>query len=271
MGLTIETVRFGEGEVFSGYAAYPSRAELPLPAIVVVQEAWGVDAHIEDVTRRFAQAGYVALAPDLFARNGVRPEALGKERITEFLAFFNTLPPNAWMDAQKRDLAIAALPKEKQPPIVETMTAIFSNTTNDAYLEPILAAASFLRDTYAASRGHKVGAIGFCMGGRLAARAACADPKLSAAVVCYGMSPPAELVEKIACPVLGLYGQNDARINQTVPAFQEAAKKHGKKLETFFFDGAGHAFFNDTRPTYNARAAREAFVEMLAFFDANLS
>ena len=271
MGLIIETVRFGEGKVFSGYAAYPDRAELPLPAVVVVQEAWGVDAHIEDVTRRFAKAGYVALAPDLFARDGVRPEPLRRERITEFLAFFNTLPPNAWMDAQKRDLAIAALPKEQQAPIAETGVAIFSNTSNDALVEPILAASTFLREAYAPSRGHKVGTIGFCMGGRLAARAACEDPQLAAAVICYGASPPAELVEKITCPMLGLYGQNDARINQTVPAFQEAAKKHKKKLETFFFDGAGHAFFNDTRPTYNARAAREAFVEMLAFFDANLS
>jgi len=271
MGLTIETVRYGAGDVFSAYVAYPDRAALPLPAIVVIQEAWGVDPHIEDVTRRFAQAGYVAFAPDLFATSGVRPEPLSRERIANFLQFFNALPPNVWMDQPKRDEALAALPEDKRAPLVETMTTIFSNTTNDAYLEPILAATEFCRGSYAPSRGQRVGAIGFCMGGRLSARTACADPKLAAAIVCYGMSPPEEMVEKIRCPVLGLYGKNDKRINDTVPAFQEAAKKHDKRLEAFFFEGAGHAFFNDTRPSYNVAAARESFVEMLAFFETNLT
>ncbi len=271
MGLSIETVRFGGNDVYSAYVAYPDRAALPLPAIIVIQEAWGVDPHIEDVTRRFAQAGYVACAPDLVARNGVRPEPLTRERVAEFLAFFNTLPPNVWMDPDKRAPHLAALPEDARARIDETQAAIFANVQNDSYLEPILAASEFLRTSYAPSRGSRVGTIGFCMGGRLSARAACADPKLAAAIVCYGASPPEELVEKIRCPVLGLYGKNDARVNATVPAFQDAAKKHAKSLETFFFEGAGHAFFNDTRPTYDVQAAREAFVEMLAFFEANLT
>jgi carboxymethylenebutenolidase len=270
MGLTIETVRYGAGGVFSAYAAYPDRAATPLPAIVVIQEAWGLSAHIEDVTRRFAQAGYVAFAPDLFAKNGARPEPLTRERITSFLDFFNKLPPGVWMDPAKRAAAMAELPEDERLRVDETMTTIFSNASSDAYLEPILAATEHLRTAYAPSRGAKVGAVGFCMGGRLSARTACDDPKLAGAVVFYGMSPPPELVAKIACPVLGLYGQTDARINESVPAFQEAAKKHGKQLECVTLEGAGHAFFNDTRPSYHVAAAREAFVRALSFFRTNL-
>jgi carboxymethylenebutenolidase len=270
MKLVTENVRYGKNDVYTAYAAYPEVAKRPMPAIVVIQEAWGVDAHIEDVTRRFAEAGYVAFAPDLFSENGVRPPPLGRERIRAFLDFFNALPPGAWMDPKKRDEALAKLPEERRGPTVETMTTIFSNTTNDAYLEPILAATEFLRTAYAPSRGAKVGTIGFCMGGRLSARAACADPKLAAAVVCYGMSPPAECVEKMACPVLGLYGKTDTRIGDTVPGFVEAAKKHGKKLECVFYEGAGHAFFNDTRPSYDVAAARQAFARALSFFAANV-
>jgi len=271
MGLTIDSVRFGKDDVFSGYAAYPDRAALPLPAIVVIQEAWGVDAHIEDVTRRFAHAGYVTFAPDVFARDGKRPAPLTKERITEFLTFFNTLPPAAWMDTAKRDAAIDGLSDEAQRArIRETLEAIFSGARSDAHLEPVLAATKFVRESYAPSRGKRVGTVGFCMGGRLSARAACADAELSAAVMCYGTSPPDELVGNIACPILALYGRNDTRINDTVPAFQEAAKKHGKQLECVFYEGAGHAFFNDTRPSYDVNAARAAFSRILAFFQATL-
>ena len=59
----------------SGYLAVPERAALPLPAVVVIQEIWGVDEHIQDVTRRIAAAGYAALAPDLWAEHGERPAA----------------------------------------------------------------------------------------------------------------------------------------------------------------------------------------------------
>ena len=62
-----ETARFGE---FSGYLVEHENLPAAAPAVIVIQEAWGLNAHIEDVTRRIAQAGYVALAPDIYARNG---------------------------------------------------------------------------------------------------------------------------------------------------------------------------------------------------------
>ena len=69
MALKTEWVRYGSR---SGYFAMPERAATPLPAVVVIQEIWGVEEHIEDVTRRIAAAGYAALAPDIFSENGER-------------------------------------------------------------------------------------------------------------------------------------------------------------------------------------------------------
>ena len=73
MAILTETISKPE---LTGYLARPERAQGPLPGVLVIQEAWGVDAHIEDVTRRFAAAGYLALAPDLFSEGGKRPAPL---------------------------------------------------------------------------------------------------------------------------------------------------------------------------------------------------
>src|SRR5512136_2965611 len=70
-----------------GYFAIPERAALPLPSVVVIQEIGGVNDNIEDITRRIAASGYAALAPDIYAANGERPEALRRERIDEAFAF----------------------------------------------------------------------------------------------------------------------------------------------------------------------------------------
>ena len=75
MAIKSEWVHYGDQ---IGYLARPERAAAPLPGVVVIQEAWGVNEQIEDVTRRIAAAGYLALAPDLFAVKGERPPALGR-------------------------------------------------------------------------------------------------------------------------------------------------------------------------------------------------
>ncbi len=86
------------------------------------------------------------------------------------------------------------------------------------------------------------------MGGARAGLLAAEEPRLSAAVVCYGASPPPEKAARIRCPVLGLYGAEDARILSGVPSFEEAMRRAGGRLETHVYPGAPHAFFNDTRP-----------------------
>ena len=91
MALNTEWVRYGAEGEWSGYFAAIDRAAAPLPGLILFQEAWGVDAHIEDVTRRFARAGYAVLAPDLFARHGQRRAGLERPRLAEAKALLNSL------------------------------------------------------------------------------------------------------------------------------------------------------------------------------------
>jgi len=84
--------------------------------------------------------------------------------------------------------------------------------------------------------------------------------------VSYGNAPSTGLVANIRCPVLAFYCGADQRINAGIPAFTQAMEQHGKRYEKHIFEGVMHAFFNDTRPPYDARAAREAFSRTLEFF-----
>ena len=106
MGIRGEWINYGEG---SGYFAKPERAMPPLPGVLVIQEIGGVNGQIEDVTRRIAAAGYAALAPDLYAVEGRRPEALTRERIAEAFGFGATLPPGTMFDPVTREAELAKL------------------------------------------------------------------------------------------------------------------------------------------------------------------
>ena len=263
MSLKTATVRYGsEPEV--GYLVYPERAAGPLPAVVVLQEAWGVDAHIEDVTRRFAGAGYAALAPDLYAHQGTRLPGLEDDRLAELQAFMNTAPPTVWMDAKARDEALASRPEAERARIRGSFEAMLGRLSNQSAMLPkVLQAVSFLREECDVTRGQKIASVGFCMGGGLSALLACHDSALAAAVVFYGSPPPADLVPRLACPVLGLFGSLDTRLVGLIPEFERAAKQAGKPVENVIYEGAHHAFFNDSRPTYDAKASRDAFLRTL--------
>ncbi len=272
MSLKTEWVRFGAGREHLGLCAWTQRAKAPQPAIVVIQEAWGVDGHIEDVTRRFAKAGYVALAPDLFAENGERPAHLSVLRMEGLKEFFGTLSPSVRSDAKAREQAIAALPEPRRSEVGESYAALFGSIMArlDGYVPKLVDAANYLRSEHPVSRGAKVGTVGYCMGGALSARLACADPGLGAAVIYYGNAPAAEQLAKIVCPVLGFYGGLDARVNAGLPDLVSAMEKHHKRFEHHVYEGAEHAFFNDTRPSYDARASRDAFARTLEFFRREL-
>jgi carboxymethylenebutenolidase len=272
MSFKTEWLRFGTSKQHSGFMVWPERSVAPVPGVVVIQEAWGVDAHIEDVTMRFAKAGYAALAPDLYAENGERPSHFSRERMDMLKEFINTLPPAAWGDPKAREEALSRLPEPRRSQVGESFGALFGAATArlDAFVPALVEAASFLRSDHPLTRGAKVGSIGFCMGGALSARLACADPKLGAAVIFYGNAPAVDQVPNIACPVLGHYGGLDARVNAGIADFSAAMSEHGKRFDHHVYEGAQHAFFNDDRPSYNAKASREAFARTLEFLRREL-
>ncbi|TDF92178.1 dienelactone hydrolase family protein [Paenibacillus piri] len=270
MGIKGEWVTFGEQEQYSGYLAQPEGGNVPAkPAVIVIQEIWGVDDHIRDVTGRFAQAGYAALAPDLFHRDGVKAPELQEDRIAAAKRFLDSVPPAAWRDPEARGKALSELPGSQGQAIGETLERIFAaGSQAPAHLELLAASAAYVRES--GSRPRSVAAVGFCLGGMLAARMAAGGAGLSAAVVFYGNLPQAEEVARVQCPMLGIFGELDTRITEQVPAFAAAMEQQGKRFDYRIYDGAPHAFANDTRASYRAEAAQDAFARTFNFLREHL-
>lgn len=226
-GLTVERVEYPDqdGETLMGYLARPENGE-PAPAVIVLQEWWGVDTHIQDVTNRFAQEGFVALAPDLY--KGV----------------VTTEPDEARKMVMELDMAEA--------------------------VNEIRQAISYLLDQEFVA-GERVGIVGFCMGGRLSLMTTLAEDRLGAAVAFYGSPIAPEEAASMQAPLLGLYGEQDGGIAVAdVQAMGEALTAAGIENEIIVYEGAEHAFFNDTRPSYNAAAAEDAWPRTLAWFRDHL-
>jgi carboxymethylenebutenolidase len=271
MAIRGEWIRYGEG---SGYLAKPERATAPLPGVLIIQEIGGVNGQIEDVTRRVAAAGYAALAPDLFALDGKRPEALTKERIAESFGFAATLPPGTMFDPATREVELAKLGEADRLRFRETFGQMFSFVAPErleSLMGPLVRGFHHLREERSETKGQKIACVGFCMGGGLSALLACEEPELSGAAVFYGRSPAAEKIAHIKCPVIAFYGARDQRVNEGIPGFQEAMRAAGQSFEHHVYEGAGHAFFNDDAASYDIKAARDSFARLLGFLSKTLS
>ena len=120
----------------------------------------------------------------------------------------------------------------------------------------------------------KVGVVGFCMGGALSLYTATKNPQVGASVVFYGGHPKVKPdLPNLNAPVLGLYGETDRSVTpESVRELERKVKDLGKQIEVKIYPGAGHAFFNETRPeAYNAEAAADAWRRTVAFFREHLS
>ena len=213
------------GEI-KAYMVRPKGAA-KLPAVTVIHENRGLNAHIEDVTRRVALEGFFALAPDLLTPLGGTP---------------------ADEDAA-RDM-IGKLDRKQM-------------------VQNAVSAVPFLKKH--ANGNGKVGVVGFCWGGSPAGQVAVDAPDLDAVVVYYGQQPNASEVEKIRAPLLLHYASLDARINAGIPAFVDALKKANKNYAMYMYEGANHAFNNDTSEArYHKQAAEQAWSRTIAFFKENL-
>ena len=226
--LMAESITYaGDGTEMKGYVARP-KAKGKYAAIVVIHENRGLNPHIEDVTRRAALAGYIAIAPDA-------------------LSPFGGTPTDA---DQARDL--------------------FQKLDAPKNLNNFIKAFDYLKSRKDCNG--KLGAVGFCWGGGMVNQLAVNVPDLRAAVAFYGRQPEAVDVPRIKSAVQLHYGGTDERINAGIPAYEEALKKANTTYELYLYEGAQHAFHNDTAPTrYNEVAAKLAWERTLAFFQKNLS
>ena len=210
----------------SGYLAQPKN-RTKMPAILVVHENRGLNPHIEDVVRRFAVEGFLALAPDALSSMGGSPA---------------------------------------DP---EQAIAMIKNLNMDETLKNFAAAAAYLK-THPQSTG-KVGVVGFCWGGAVANMLAVQSADIVAAVPYYGKQPPTEEVVKIKAALLLHYAGIDERINQGIPALKEALVKNGVEHELYMYEGAEHAFNNDTNAArYNKGAAELAWRRTIEFLKKKL-
>ena len=207
--------------------AYPKK-EGKFPAVVVIHENRGLQPHIQDVAKRFAKEGFLALAPD-----GLTP--------------------------------VGGTPENDQNAAAERIREL----NNDDTIQNFVAAVKYLK-THPRSTG-KVGCTGFCWGGAMTNQVAVNSPELDAAVPYYGRTPATEDVAKIKAPIMAHYAGNDPGINAGIPEFEEELKKQKKEYQIFIYEGAGHAFNNDSNPErYNAEAAKLAWGRTVAFFQEKL-
>jgi len=260
----------GDGAVLRAYLARPAGASAPVPGLLLIQEMWGVDDHIEDLARRYAEAGYAALAPDLFSRGGSRPAPLAAARVDAFKKFMDVAGPAVWGSPADMQAALGRLPAEEAGQVAQTQQALGTARDMPRHVADLRAAAAWLR-AQPFCAGRRLGSVGYCMGGGLSALLAAEDPELGGAVIYYGSALPAERIATVHCPVLGFYGGDDHRITGAVPAFAEAMAAAGKVFTPRIYAGAPHAFFNDTRSAYRAEPARDAWARTLAFFAEHLA
>jgi carboxymethylenebutenolidase len=148
----------------------------------------------------------------------------------------------------------------------DKITGYFANAKPEDLVKDLNTAVDFLGQQ-AGVQPDKYGTVGFCFGGAFVLRLAAANPKIAAAVCYYGVTPqPASQMSATNAAILGQYGGNDSRVNGTIPALEQAMQAAGKTYEKQIYEGANHAFNNDTGQNYNQEAAVAAWQRTLDWF-----
>jgi carboxymethylenebutenolidase len=232
------------GSQIAAYVAQPSQPG-NYPGIVVIQEAFGLVDHICDLARRFAFVGYNAVAPALYWRRGA----------------------------------------PKNPDNMDDVRPVMFGLPDSEAVQDLEAAADYLRGMPGATG--KVGAIGFCSGGRHTLLFACSSSKVDAAIDCWGgfidranpdeatnaarPKAPLDMVPQLHCPVFGVFGAEDQNPPVQLEAeLKKRAQAAGKDVTTKIYEGAGHAFLADYRPTYREGPAYQLWGDIRVYFDKHL-
>lgn len=228
------TLSSADGKDMQVYTAYPSGASR-LPGILVFQEAFGVNAHIRDVTERIAREGYYAIAPELFHRTadkGFEGSYSDFEAIRPHLQALTT-------EGLSQDIMLTHRFMSRQDQVDETRT----------------------------------GSIGFCLGGRVSFLAACLLP-LKAATTFYGGDMAllaGDRIHAITAPLLMCWGGKDAHIStDTISALLDTLDTDNRDYVNVRFSQADHAFFCDRRQSYHPASAAEAWELVKSFWKVHL-
>lgn len=228
------------GGEMPAYRAMPATGT-NFPVVLVVQEIFGVHEHIKDVCRRIAKAGFFAIAPELYARQG---------------------DPAKYTDIPK------------------LVSEIVTKVPDAQVMRDLDACVAFAKATGKADTA-RLGITGFCWGGRIVQMYAAHNPNVRAAVAWYGPTArayhagdktPLDVAPQIKAAVLGLYGGADGGIpNDTVEKMFAALKAAGNtKSEYTIYPDTPHAFNADYRPSYRKAQAEDAWNKMIAWFKLNL-
>ena len=224
------------GRDIPGYRAMPASGR-NFPLTLVVQEVFGVHEHIKDVCRRLAKLGHMAVAPELYARQG--------------------------------DVS-------KMKDIQQIISTGVAKVPDAQVLDDLDAAVAWAESTGQADV-NRLGITGFCWGGRITWLYAAHSGKVKAGAAWYGrltgpktpLNPrhPLDVAGELKAPVLGLYGGQDQSIPlPTVEAMRGALQAAGKPCEIIVYPDAGHAFFADYRPSYHAEAAKDGWQRLRNWF-----
>ena len=218
----------GSDTKLSTFIAYPERKD-KAPVVIVIHEVYGLTDWVRAVADQLAGDGFIAIAPDLLSGKG---------------------PGGGGTDAfASRDDVVKAVRDLSPSQVVAMLDAV------KGYGMGLPAASP------------KFATVGFCWGGAQSFYYATAQPDLGAAVVYYGTSPASEALGGIHAPVLGLYGEDDARVTTTVEPAAEKMKELGKGYVTHLYKGAGHGFLRaqDERSGANLEASRQAWPATIEF------
>ena len=231
-------VKTADGEM-PAYRAMPA-AGGNFPVVLVVQEIFGVHEHIKDVCRRIAKAGFFAIAPELYARQG---------------------DPSKYTEVPK------------------LISEVVSKVPDAQVMGDLDACVAYAKTTGKAETT-RLGITGFCWGGRIVYLYAAHNPDVKAAVAWYGTVTPfapgsqaaLDVASRIKAPVLGLYGGADQGIpTDTVEKMFAALKASGNaKSEFKIYPDTPHGFNADYRPSYRKAQAEDAWNRMMAWFKLNL-
>ena len=231
------------------------------PCVVVLHEVWGPDSHIASVCKRLGKLGFATAVPSLYRGH---EELLTPRNIQRAMEAVWDLSLEERRD--KKMVATELARKSASDEVAEVLSVLYDQRFRDGMLEITMRA---VRD--ARQRHSKVATLGFSLGGGLALAATTRPNPPDCAVAYCGEPPKSQSLSGVSVPMLAIYANHDELMNHKVPAFVEAALKHGNDLTVKTFPNTRHDFFNETKKDLYDRAAAEEAWNVTASFLARTS